>query len=140
MKISERKQRLRERGVVPISQESVPGQKTIISAGRTRTKTTRQNAAPARATQPRRQLSARYQLIFGSAYVVFAPILFIQNIIALRTPKAHHPGAFEIIMPVVFFVFGVVWVYLGLKARARERAAASATASDAPRLAKGSPR
>jgi hypothetical protein len=144
MKISERKQRLRARGVVPVSQEMEPRKKTVsASSPRARSAPVGKGTAPTKAPRPRWQPSPGYQLAFGVAYIIFAPILFFQNFVAMRTPHTkYHPGAFEFIMPIVFFLFGVWWVYRGLVARRRKNAltAASRSAASKTELVKGSSR
>jgi hypothetical protein len=146
MKISERKHRLRTRGIVPVPQEAEPRRRgpsapaAVRSAGKSAS--TQKGSTQAR-PKARWQPSAGTQLAFGLAYVVFAPVLFFENFMALHAHNAkYHPGAFELIMPVVFFLFGVWWVYRGLSARRKKAAEAAATTTAAPKteLAKGSSR
>ena len=143
MKISERKTRLRTRGIVPVAQEAEPRRRgpsapaLVRSAGKSAS--TRQGNTQAR-PKPRWQPSSGTQLAFGLAYMVFAPVLFFENFMALRAHNAkYHPGAFELIMPVVFFLFGVWWVYRGVSARRKKAAEARAITAAAPKteLAKG---
>lgn len=132
MKISERKQRLRSRGVVPVSQEAGQWQKKEPSSGSARgaRRTTTSTTPSGKAPRPRWQPSPGYQIAFGVAYVVFAPILFLQSWTLLNQPHSKvHPGAFEFIMPVVFFLFGLWWVYRGVQARRKARAGAVAAIS-----------
>lgn len=142
MKISERKNRLRARGVVPVPQEAEPRKKGPAPARVRSARKSGPAAASSTQRRPRWQPSAGTQLIFGLAYMIFAPVLFFENFLALHAHNAkYHPGAFEILMPVVFFLFGVWWVYRGLSAR-RKKAATTATTTTASKteLAKGSPR
>lgn len=148
MKISERKTRLRTRGVVPVPQEAEPRRRgpsapaVVRSAGKSASTQKGSTQAQAR-PKPRWQPSAGTQLAFGLAYMVFAPVLFFENFMALHAHNAkYQPGAFELIMPVVFFLFGVWWVYRGLSARRKKAAEAAAATAATPKteLAKGSSR
>jgi hypothetical protein len=140
MKISERKQHLRARGVVPVPQATLqrsqkgrtparaPDKRAAARAGATDQK------APRRGWQP----SPGFQLTFGLAYMIFSPFLFL-NELALAHTK-HPPGTFEYLAPVVFFLFGAWWVYRGLQARRRRRAPATTPApTSKTQLAKRSP-
>lgn len=134
MKISERKQHLRARGIVPVSQETVPG-KMVVASGRGQGKAAaaapgRKGAEPQKPPRARWQPSPRYQITFGAAYLIFSPILLYSAFARLQShdPKVH-PGLFDFAMPVVFFLFGVWWVYTGLRARRRQRMAAATTAA-----------
>ena len=105
MKISERKHRLRTRGIVPVSQETEPRKRGASAPARVRSSRksapARQGAAQTKAPRPRWQPSAGTQLAFGLAYMVFAPVLFFENFVAHACPHSkYHPGAFELIMPV----------------------------------------
>jgi hypothetical protein len=126
MKISERKQRLRTRGTVPVSAEHSPNGKTVVKSIRKGTKAAPKSTTATQQRPARRPMSARFYIIFGIAYIVFSPVIFVQNLVAMNAPHSkYHPGTLELLMPVLFFVFGVVWVYLGLRQRRRERAAAA---------------
>ena len=143
MKISERKQRLRARGVVPVPQATpqrsqkvstparAPGKRAAARTGATNQK------APRRRWQP----GPGYQLTFGLAYMIFSPFLFLNELALAHAPHTkYHPGVFEFLMPVVFFLFGAWWVYRGLRARRRQRAAAATVApASKTQLAKGTP-
>lgn len=144
MKISQRKERLRARGVVPVAQETA-----IVSAkaaaaparGRSKTATGRRGTAVAKSTRTRWQPGPRYQLIFGVTYMLFSPILGYENFAISQRPHSKtHPGAFELILPVVFFFFGVWWFYRGWQAWRRQRAAgvAGSGATGKTELLKGS--
>ena len=160
VKISERKKHLRRRGVVPVAQQEedrVVKASTSVSARKSATYTagSRQGAraavkggatrTPARAP---RKMGARYQLTIGALYVTFAPLLLIFYIAQLRNPKVKtHPDVLQILLTVLFFLFGVWNVYRGLQARRRDAAAASGDAPPAsstaaplkrPRALKGS--
>ncbi len=132
MKISERKQHLRMRGVVPLSQETVRRSKAASAPSQKRTGTAK-GVAPAKggsAATPRArwQPSAGYQMAFGVAYMVFSPILIAQAVIGLRSPNPkNHPDMFALILPVIFFLFGAWWFYRGLQARRRQRVTAGET-------------
>ncbi len=138
MKISERKRRLRQRGVVPVTQQEARIVKTAPatrkgatftagsagSAGSVRSRQTARTTAKGGAdrvqARPRRQLGSGYQLTIGALYTVFAPLLLAFYIAQLRNPKLKtHPGALEILMTVLFFLFGVWNLYRGLQARRR---------------------
>lgn len=118
MKISERKQRLRTRGVVPVSQEIAP--RRVVESGPTRT---RAKAGPAGKNAPaaprsRWQPSPTYQIAFGAAYMIFSPILILNDLALANAPHSKvHPGFFEYFLPIVFFAFGAWWLYRGLQAR-----------------------
>lgn len=146
MKISERKQRLRARGWVPAPQEPAPtsAKKTAIAtrAGDKALPARKGATQPARpASRPRWQPSAGYQITFGIAYIVFSPILFWQALAQAQAhahplkghPVAPDPGIFGFGMPVVFFLFGLWWVYRGLKARRQKaQGIAAITTSSTP--------
>jgi len=133
VKISERKRRLRQRGVVPVTQQEARIVKTAPatrkgatftagSAGSVRSRQTARTTAKGGAdrvqARPRRQLGSGYQLTIGALYTVFAPLLLAFYIAQLRNPKLKtHPGALEILMTVLFFLFGVWNLYRGLQAR-----------------------
>lgn len=132
MKISERKRRLRQRGVVPVTQQEARIVKTApatrkgatFTAGSVRSRQTARTTAKGGAdrvqARPRRQLGSGYQLTIGALYTVFAPLLLAFYIAQLRNPKLKtHPGALEILMTVLFFLFGVWNLYRGLQARRR---------------------
>lgn len=143
MKISERKQRLRTRGIVPVSQETTAHTKVVSAPARGTAKTTAPGKAPAKPPRSRWQPSPGYQLAFGIAYVIFAPFLIYQNLVVL--PKAHPkspPGAFDVLLPVIFLLFGLWWIYRGLQARRRKSAAGDdvVVTTSKPRLFRGSPR
>lgn len=144
MKISERKQHLRARGVVPVSQETTAHTNKVVSTpARGAARTTASGKAPAKPPRSRWQPSPGYQLAFGIAYVVFAPFLIYQNLVVL--PRLHPkspPGAFDVLLPVIFLLFGLWWIYRGLQARRRKNAAADdvAATTTKTRLVKGSPR
>jgi len=146
VKISERKQHLRRRGVVPVAQPEARAAKTVPSARKSATYTAGAagsgrghggagnsraaakgdaKGAPAR---PRRQVTARYQLTIGALYMTFAPLLLAFYVAQILNPKVKtHPGALELLMTVLFFLFGVWNVYRGLQAR-RKQAAEKAAA------------
>jgi hypothetical protein len=141
MKISERKQRLRTRGTVPVSAEQGPNGKTVVKSVRKSTKATSKPAATAQQRPARRPMSARFYIIFGIAYIIFSPVIEFQNLAAAGNPHSkYHPGTLELIMPLLFFVFGVVWVYLGIRQRRRERAAAAGLVTSTPAANKGASR
>lgn len=135
MKISERKRRLRQRGVVPVTQQEARIVKTAPAtrkgatftaglAGSVRSRQTARTTAKGGAdrvqARPRRQLGSGYQLTIGALYTVFAPLLLAFYIAQLRNPKLKtHPGTLEILMTVLFFLFGVWNLYRGLQARRR---------------------
>jgi hypothetical protein len=143
MKISERKQRLRARGVVPVSQ--VPAQRTqkVRTPARAPDKkaTARTGATDQKAPRRRWQPGPGYQMTFGLAYMIFSPFLFLNELALAHAPHAkYHPGTFEFLMPVVFFLFGAWWFVRGVRARRRQRAAATTVApASKTQLAKGSP-
>ncbi|HZS87959.1 MAG TPA: hypothetical protein VFE42_10775 [Chloroflexota bacterium] len=142
MKISERKQRLRTRGTVPVSAEQSPNGKTVVKSVRKGSKAGPKSTTTTTQQRPaRRPMSARFYIIFGIAYVIFSPVIFVQNLVALNSPHSkYHPGTLELLMPVLFFVFGVVWVYLGLRQRRRERAAAAGLVTTSATADKGASR
>ncbi len=111
MKISERKHRLRRRGIVPMTDvnQIVPATTGTVSARRG-------GGTPPR---PRWQPSPRYQIIFGLVYVVISPFLLIQSLAVAHSAKIH-AGSGETLLqfagPVVFFLFGVWWLWRGLRA------------------------
>jgi hypothetical protein len=138
MKISERKQHLRARGVVPVPQATATRRRRRARA--TDQREARIVEAPRRRWQP----SPGFQLTFGLAYMIFSPFLFLNELALAHAPHAkYHPGAFEFLAPVVFFLFGAWWVYRGLQARRRRRATATTATTVAPasktQLAKRSP-
>ncbi len=91
-----------------------------------------------KAAKPRWQPGPRYQITFGLMYLVFAPILFLNTLSLAHAPKSkYHPGLLELGLPVVFFLFGVWWLYRGVMATRRARANA---ASGAPTGAATAPR
>lgn len=134
MKISERKQRLRARGIVPVSQDTTQPVKVAArqTSGSQQSGSARKGTAQKPAARPRWQPSPTYQIGFGALYIVFSPFLFYTNWVALHAPALHgHPtvthGTGDYIlqfgMPVVFFLFGCWWFYRGLQARQRRRTA-----------------
>jgi len=123
MKISERKHRLRRRGVVPVAMEAAPRQVGSSTSVRARNG----GAAVQKAAKPRWQPGPRYQITFGLMYLVFAPILFLNTLSLAHAPKSkYHPGLLELGLPVVFFLFGVWWLYRGVTATRRARVNAAA--------------
>jgi len=72
----------------------------------------------------------------GALYMTFAPLLLAFYLFQMRNPKSKtHPGAVEIGMTVLFFLFGVWQFSQGLRARRRKAAlkiAESGTATTAP--------
>jgi len=80
-------------------------------------------------------------MTFGLAYMIFSPFLFLNALALAHAPHAKsHPGAFEFLMPVVFFLFGAWWFVRGVQARRRQRAAATTLApASKTQLPKGSP-
>ena len=145
MKISDRKQHLRARGVVPVAQATPRRSQKVRTPARATDKraTARTGATDQKAPRRRWQPSPGYQLIFGLAYMIFSPFLFLNELALVRAPHpTNHPapGAFELLAPVVFFLFGAWWVYRGLQARRRQRAAAATVApASKTQLAKRSP-
>lgn len=132
MKISERKQRLRARGTVPVSQETTQRKTVATASSRTRGNVSASSSGgkKAPAPRPRWQPSPTYQLIFGLAYMVFSPILILNTLALAHAPHSkYHPGTFEYLMPVVFFAFGLWWFYRGLRARRQRRLNGSASQS-----------
>src|SRR5438105_11403643 len=142
MRISERKQRLRARGVVPVPQATPQRSQKVSTPARAPDKraAARKEAPAQKAPRRRWQPGPGYQLTFGLAYMIFSPFLFLNELALAHAPHAkYHPGTFEFLMPVVFFLFGAWWVYRGLRAR-RQRAAATTVAPASKRpLAKGAP-
>ncbi len=139
MKISERKQRVRARGIVPVSHTPVQQTRSNGSAGRQRVEsaaTGPRGTTKGRGNRPRRQMSPSMQISLGVAYIVFAPLMFVQYWSLLHTPKAkYHPGTFDVVaqlaLPILFFLFGLWSIYRGTKARraAQGSNAAAATAN-----------
>ncbi len=139
MKISERKQRVRARGIVPVSHTPVQQTRSSWSAGRQRVEsaaTGSRGTTKGRGNRPRRQMSPSMQISLGVAYIVFAPLMFVQYWSLLHTPKAkYHPGTFDVVaqlaLPILFFLFGLWSIYRGTKARraAQGSNAAAATAN-----------
>jgi len=133
MKISERKHRLRRRGVMPVAMEAAPRQ---VESSSTSAPARNGGAAVQKSAKPRWQPGPRYQITFGLMYVVFAPILFLNTLNAAHTSKSkYQPGALELALPVVFFLFGVWWLYRGVMATRRARANAAAGAPTGAALA-----
>src|SRR5579864_9490703 len=133
MKISERKQHLRTRGIVPVSQETAQG-KTVVAPARGQGKAAasapgRKGAEPQKPPRARWQPSPRYQITFGAAYLIFSPILLYSAFARLQShdPKVH-PGLLDFAMPVVAIRPGVWWVYTGLRARRSQRRGSARTA------------
>ena len=143
MKISERKQRLRARGVVPVSQVTAQRSQKVRVPARAPDKraTARTGATDQKAPRRRWQPGPGYQMTFGLAYMIFSPFLFLNELALAHAPHAkYHPGAFEFLMPVVFFLFGAWWFVRGVQARRRRRAPATTLApASKTQLAKGSP-
>jgi len=84
-------------------------------------------AAVQKAAKPRWQPGPRYQITFGLMYVVFAPILLYNTLHLANAPKSkYHPDFLTLGLPVVFFLFGVWWLYRGVTATRRARANAAA--------------
>ena len=137
MKISERKQHLRARGVVPVSQATPQRSRKVRTPARAADKRATDQQAPRRRWQP----GPGYKMTFGLAYMIFSPFLFLNALALAHAPHAKsHPGAFEFLMPVVFFLFGAWWFVRGVQARRRQRAAATTLApASKTQLAKGSP-
>jgi|SRR5436305_1447239 len=137
MKISERKQHLRARGVVPVSQATPQRSRKVRTPARAADKRATDQKAPRRRWQP----GPGYKMTFGLAYMIFSPFLFLNALALAHAPHAKsHPGAFEFLMPVVFFLFGAWWFVRGVQARRRQRAAATTLApASKTQLAKGSP-
>jgi hypothetical protein len=137
MKISERKQHLRARGVVPVPQATPQRSRKIRTPARAPDKRATDQKAPRRRWQP----GPGYKMTFGLAYMIFSPFLFLNELALAHAPHAkYHPGAFEFLMPVVFFLFGAWWFVRGVQARRRQRAAATTLApASKTQLAKGSP-
>jgi hypothetical protein len=145
MKISERKQRLRARGVVPVPQATPQRSQKVSTPARAAGKrvAARTGATDQKAPRRRWQPGPGYQLTFGLAYMIFSPVLFLNELALLHAPHTKNhpaPGTFELLAPVVFFLFGAWWVYRGLRARRRQRAAAATVApASKTQLATGSP-
>ncbi len=139
VKISERKKHLRQRGVVPVAQPqevrvvtpapTVSGRKSATyTAGARRgargSGAAVKGGASKAPVRPRRQMGSGYQLTIGALYTVFAPLLLAFYIVQLRDPKVKtHPGGLEILLTVLFFLFGVWNLYRGIQARRRRSAA-----------------
>ena len=143
MKISERKQHLRARGVVPVPQATLQRSQKVRTPARAPDKRAAARVGATDQKTPRRgwQPSPGFQLTFGLAYMIFSPFLFLNELALAHAPHAkYHPGAFEFLMPVVFFLFGAWWFVRGVRARRRQRAAATTVApASKTQLAKGSP-
>jgi hypothetical protein len=136
VRISERKQRLRKRGVIPVAQQDVVRPtRTDLTARKSVTYTagSKSRVGPGSrgavkggakgAPRPRRQVSSGYQLVMGALYMTFAPLLLAFYLFQMRNPKSKtHPGAIEIGMTVLFFLFGVWQFSQGLRARRRKAA------------------
>jgi hypothetical protein len=139
MKISERKQHLRARGVVPVPQATPQRSRKVRTPARARAADTR--ATDQKAPRRRWQPGPGYKMTFGLAYMIFSPFLFLNELALAHAPHAKaHPGAFEFLAPVVFFLFGAWWFVRGMQARRRQRAAATTLApASKTQLAKGSP-
>ena len=137
MKISERKQHLRARGVVPVPQATPQRSRKVRTPARAPDKRATDQKAPRRRWQP----GPGYKMTFGLAYMIFSPFLFLNELALAHAPHAkYHPGAFELLAPVVFFLFGAWWFVRGVQARRRQRAAATTLApASKTQLAKGSP-
>ena len=140
MKISERKQHLRARGVVPVPQATPQRSRKVRTPARAADKADKR-ATDQKAPRRRWQPGPGYQLTFGLAYMVFSPFLFLNELALAHAPHTkYHPGTFEFLMPVVFFLFGAWWFVRGVQARRRQRAAAATLApASKTQLAKGSP-
>lgn len=154
MRISERKERLRRRGVVPVAQQQEAREarpaKVAPSArkGATYTAGTRpaaraagkggtKGAAVSASARPRRQMSAGYQLTIGALYITFAPLLLAFYVAQLRNPKVKsHPGPLEIGMTILFLLFGVWQVSQGLRTRRRQEAEKAQASAAAPARAR----
>jgi|ERR671933_981221 hypothetical protein len=143
MKISERKQHLRARGVVPVPQATAQRSRKVRTAARAPDKraAAREGATDQKAPRRRWQPSPGFQLAMGLYMIVVSPFLFLNEWNLAHAPHAkYHPGAFELLAPVVFFLFGAWWVYRGFQARRRRRAAATTVApASKTQLAKRSP-
>jgi cation transport ATPase len=143
MKISERKQHLRARGVVPVPQATPQRSQKVRTRARAPDKraTARTAATDQKAPRRRWQPGPGYQMTFGLAYMIFSPFLFLNELALAHAPHAkYHPGTFEFLMPIVFFLFGAWWFVRGVQARRRRRAAATTLApASKTQLAKGSP-
>lgn len=111
MKISERKHRLRKRGIIPVADNNQ------VASATTGTVSTRRGGATS--PRPRWQPSPRYQIIFGLVYVVISPFLFVQSLAVLHSAKAPAGSGgtlLQLAAPVVFFLFGLWWLSRGLRA------------------------
>jgi hypothetical protein len=143
MRISERKQHLRARGVVPVPQATPQRSQKVRTPARAPDKRAAARAGATDQKAPRRrwQPGPGYQLTFGLAYMIFSPFLFLNELALAHAPHTkYHPGTFEFLMPVVFFLFGVWWFVRGVQARRRRRAAVTTLApASKTQLAKGSP-
>ena len=120
MKISERKQHLRARGVVPVSQATPQRSRKVRTPARAADKraTARTGATDQKAPRRRWQPGPGYQLTFGLAYMIFSPFLFLNELaLAHALHSKYHPGTVEFLMPVVFFLFGAWWFVRGVRAR-----------------------
>lgn len=121
MKISERKRRLRTRGIVPVSQ--APGTPRRSTSSRTSshrgaTGTSSKDASTKPAQRSRWQFSPTQQIIFGAVYIIFSPIMFLQYLSLANNPKVKaQPGAIEFALPVIFFLFGLWFIYRGIQGR-----------------------
>ena len=123
MKISERKRRLRTRGIVPVSQ--APGtprrsasSRTSSRRGAAATSSNSKGTTTKPAQRSRWQFSPTQQIIFGAVYIIFSPIMFLQYLSLANDPKVKaHPGAIEFALPVIFFLFGLWFIYRGIQGR-----------------------
>src|SRR5919202_5635272 len=122
MKISERKQHLRARGVVPVPQTTPQRSRKVRTPARAAAKADKR-ATDQKAPRRRWQPVPGYKITFGLAYMIFSPFLFLNELALAHAPHAmYHPGAFEFLMPVVFFLFGAWWFVRGVQARRRQAA------------------
>ncbi len=123
MKISERKQRLRARGTVPVADavyQQAPRRASVAREDRPAARSAPRQGArtPATPPRPRWQPGPRYQIIFGLVYCIMAPFLLLQTLALANAPHVKsRPGTLEFLLPVGFFLFGVWWLYRGLQAQ-----------------------
>lgn len=121
MKISERKRRLRTRGIVPVSQAPGTPRRSTSSRNsnhRGATGTSNKDTTTRPAQRSRWQFSPTQQIIFGAVYIIFSPIMFLQYLSLANDPKVKaHPGAIEFALPVIFFLFGLWFIYRGIQGR-----------------------